>query len=52
MKTTAHDEAEALRKRSEAWFRNYIATGTIPEDELLNIPDPTEKPVQPFIRET
>jgi hypothetical protein len=52
MKTTAYDEAEALRKRSEAWFRNYIATGTIPEDELLNIPDPTEKPVQPFIRET
>jgi|DEB19_MinimDraft_3_1074340.scaffolds.fasta_scaffold23151_2 hypothetical protein len=52
MKSTAHDEAEALRKRSEAWFRNYIATGTIPEEELLNIPDPTEKPVQPFIRET
>ena len=52
MKSTAHDEAEALRKRSEAWFRNYIATGTIPEEELLNIRDPTEKPVQPFIRET
>ena len=52
MKTTAYDEAESLRARSEAWFRNYVLTGTISEDELLNIPDPTEKPVQPFIRET
>lgn len=52
IKITAHDESESLRKRSEAWFRNYIATGTISEDELLNIPDPAEKPVQPFIRET
>jgi hypothetical protein len=52
MKSTAHDEAEALRARSEAWFRNYVLTGTISEDELLNIPDPTETPVKPFIRES
>lgn len=52
MKSTAYEESEALRKRSEAWFRNYLLTGTISEEELLNIPDPTEKPVQPFIRET
>jgi len=52
MKTTAHDEAESLRKRSEAWFRNYVLTGSISPEEILNIPDPTEKPVQHFIRQT
>lgn len=49
---SAHDEAEALRAKSEAWFRNYILTGTISEEELLAIPDPTETPKEPFRRDT
>jgi hypothetical protein len=51
MKTTAHDESEELRARSEAWFRQYILTGTITEEELLAVPDPADKPKEPFTRE-
>lgn len=51
MKTTAQDEAEELRRRSQEWFNRYVITGTISEEELLNIPDPTETPKQPFTRE-
>ena len=48
---TAQDESEELRRRSQEWFNRYILTGTISEEELLNIPDPADKPKEPFIRE-
>lgn len=33
----AYEESEELRKRSEAWFANYLATGEIKGTESLAV---------------
>lgn len=45
---TAHDESEALRRRSQEWFNRYVQTGSISPEEILSIPDPADKPKEPF----
>lgn len=48
---TAHDESEALRRRSQEWFNRYVQTGFISPEEILSIPDPADKPEPPFSRD-